>query len=139
MTSHACLASPAGKLLFPGSADLHGSPRGANLDLLNPFFFFKFVYFERESTSMRGRGAEREWERETQVGSPPSAQSSELRVGLELTNCKIMTQGETKSWPFNSLSRPCAPSSFFSSCTELGTLLTLTHSVSTAICERESK
>ena len=57
-------------------------------------FYFKFIYFEREGMS-RG-GAERERERERERKNHKQApNSTELDVGLELTNCDIMTSAET--------------------------------------------
>ena len=40
---------------------------------------------------MSGEGAEREGDTESEAGSRLQAVSTELDVGLELTNCKIMT------------------------------------------------
>ena len=50
-------------------------------------FFSAFIYFwDRERQSMNGGGAEREGDRESEVGSRPRAASTEPDAGLELTN-----------------------------------------------------
>ena len=46
---------------------------------------------ERERESVSGEGAEREGDTESKAGSRLCADSSELVVGLELTNCEIIT------------------------------------------------
>ena len=48
-----------------------------SLSFLNSLFFFNilFIYFERERACASGEGAEREGERESQVGSVLIAQS----------------------------------------------------------------
>ena len=54
-----------------------------------------FIYFwERESVS--GRGAERERETESEAGSKLWAISTEPDMGLEPTNCEIMTWTEVR-------------------------------------------
>ena len=56
------------------------------------FFFFKYLFiFERERLSASGRGAEREGGTESEAGSGLRAVSTELEVGLKLTNWEIMT------------------------------------------------
>ena len=71
---------------------------------LSKSFFLKFIYFEREHT---GKG-----QRE-RIPSRLHTVSTEPVVGLNLTNCKIMTQAEIKIQMFNQLSHPGAPKSFF--------------------------
>ena len=66
------------------------------------FFQILFIYFERE----REQKAQRESERESQAAS---ALSTEPNVGLEPTNCEIMTRAKTKSRMLNCLSHPGAP------------------------------
>ena len=46
---------------------------------------------ERE-TGQRGRGAERERDTDSEAGSRLKAVSTEVDVGLELTNSEIMTE-----------------------------------------------
>ena len=61
------------------------------------FNFFMFIYFwerEREKESMSRGGAKREGDTESEAGSRLWAVSTEPDVGLELTNCKIMTWAE---------------------------------------------
>ena len=58
-----------------------------------------FIYFwERERARMHGsrEGAEKEGDTESQAGSRLWAVSTELDVGLELTNCEIMTWAEVR-------------------------------------------
>ena len=55
------------------------------------FFLGLCIYFDRGS---RG-GAEREGERESQAENLCTV-SAEPSVGLELTNCEIMTQAEAR-------------------------------------------
>ena len=50
---------------------------------LFPFFFFKFIYFERDKDTVSGRGAEREGDRK--IPSRLLTASSEPNVGLEVT------------------------------------------------------
>ena len=54
------------------------------------FLFLK----ERERQSMIGGGAEREGDTESEAGSRLRAVSTEPDMGLELTNCEIMTRAE---------------------------------------------
>ena len=62
---------------------------------LSSFFetFFNVYLFlrERERQKMSGGGAEREGDTESQVGSRLRAVGPEPDVGLELTDCEIMT------------------------------------------------
>ena len=61
------------------------------LFLLN-FFFLTFIFErERERQSMSGEGAEREGDTESEADSKLRVVSTEPIVGLELTNCEIMT------------------------------------------------
>ena len=46
---------------------------------------------ERERKHERGRGREREGDTESEAGSRLPAVSTELDVGLKLTDCEIMT------------------------------------------------
>ena len=46
---------------------------------------------EREAELEQGRGAEREGDTESEAGSRPQAVSTEPDVGLQPTNCEIMT------------------------------------------------
>ena len=57
------------------------------------FFIFYFNFFERETerVSMSREGAEREGDTESEAGSRLRAVSTEPDVGLEPTNCEIMT------------------------------------------------
>ena len=48
-------------------------------------------FLERERQSVSGGGAEREEETESEAGSRLSAVSTEPDVGLEPTDCEIMT------------------------------------------------
>ena len=50
-------------------------------------FFFKLIYFEKESMCKQGRGKEREGDR---IPSRLHAVSAELDVGLKLMNLEIM-------------------------------------------------
>ena len=55
-------------------------------------FFLMFVYFcERERQSVSEGGAEREEDKASGPGSRLQAVSTEPDVGLELTDCEIMT------------------------------------------------
>ena len=54
-----------------------------------------FIYFwDRERQSMNGGGAEREGDIESEAGSRLRAVRTEPDVGLELTDCEIMTWAE---------------------------------------------
>ena len=56
------------------------------------FFFSTFIYFwDRESQSMNGGGAEREGDTESGTGSRLRAISPEPDAGLELTDREIVT------------------------------------------------
>ena len=66
------------------------------------FFLSLFIYFWDRDRTSRG-GAEREWKGEYHIVP------MEPDVGLKLTNCKIMTWAQTKSWMLNWLSYPGAP------------------------------
>ena len=56
------------------------------------FFFFKFIFeTESERAHMNGGGAEREGDTESEAGSRLQAVSTELDMGLKLTDCEIMT------------------------------------------------
>ena len=73
-----------------------------------------FIYFwERERVRVHmhvnGGGAEREGDPESEVGSRLRAVSTKPDMGLEPTNCEIMTWAEIKSWVLNQLSHPGAP------------------------------
>ena len=57
------------------------------LGFFNVYLFFR----ERERQSVSGGGAEREEETESEAGSRLSAVSTEPDVGLEPTDCEIMT------------------------------------------------
>ena len=51
-----------------------------------------FIYFgDRNTEHKQGRSREREGDRESETGSRLRAVSTEVNVGLELTNHKIMT------------------------------------------------
>ena len=63
---------------------------------------------ERERKTARAGEGQRERERE-RIFSRLHTVSREPNVGLKLTNHKIMTQAEIKSWMFNRLSHPGAP------------------------------
>ena len=68
-------------------------------------YFFKFIYFERESTHEWGEG-QRERERERQGGREQESQADstilvQSKVGLDLMNCEIMARAETKSRKLN--------------------------------------
>ena len=62
--------------------------------------FLVFIYFERERereserTSEQGNSRERERERESQAGSTLSTESD---MGLDFTNCEIITSAEIRS------------------------------------------
>ena len=66
-----------------------------------------FIYFWKRERAHRG-GAERKGERESQAG-PMLIVQTELDVGLNPGNHKIMTWGETKNQALNWLSHPGAP------------------------------
>ena len=74
------------------------------------FLIFKnlFIYFERDRVS--GGGAERGRER---IPGRLHTVSAEPNVGLELRNCKIMTEAKIKSQVLNQLSHPGAPEEAF--------------------------
>ena len=57
-------------------------------------FFFNIYSFLRERQSMRGGGAEREGDTESEAGSRLWAVSTEPDTGPELTDCAIMTSAE---------------------------------------------
>ena len=50
-----------------------------------------YLFFESERQSVSGEGAEREGDTEFEAGSRLRAVSAEPDVGLEPTNCEIMT------------------------------------------------
>ena len=64
--------------------------------------FFNIYYFEREYK--QGRGAERERERENPKQDPH--RQAESNMGLEITNCEIMTWAEIENQMLNWLSHP---------------------------------
>ena len=66
-------------------------------------FISLFILREREHT---WRGIERDRERESQASSMLLVEPD---VGLDLTNCEIMTRAETESQTLNPLSHPGAP------------------------------
>ena len=55
------------------------------------FNFFNVYLFLRERKSVSGGGAETEGDTESEAGSRIQAVSTEPDVGLEPTNCEIMT------------------------------------------------
>ena len=56
------------------------------------FFFLVLKYlFLRERAGVRGGGAEREGDTESEAGSRLRAVSPEANTGLEIMNCEIMT------------------------------------------------
>ena len=62
------------------------------------FFFNVFIYFrDRERQSMSRGGAEREGDTECEAGFRLWAVSTEPEVGLEPTDCEIMTWAEIKN------------------------------------------
>ena len=61
------------------------------MSFLTSFFFFLMFIFKREIQSMRGGGAEREGDTETEAGSRLRAVSTEPDAGLELTDREIVT------------------------------------------------
>ena len=73
------------------------------------FFFLKFIYFEREGKYKLGRDRERQRER---IPSRLHAVSMKPNVGLDFTNCEIMTWAKIKRQTLNQLSHPGAPSVF---------------------------
>ena len=64
---------------------------------------FLFIYFERESTNEGGEESESRGER---IPSRISIVSTKSDVGLELTNCEIITWAKIKNQMFNQLSHP---------------------------------
>ena len=61
------------------------------------FIFLIFIYFwETERQCESGGGAEREWDTEPEAGSRLWAVSTEPDMGLEPTNCEIMTGAEVR-------------------------------------------
>ena len=97
-------------------------PRGEGLQCLHILattchFLFSFLYiyslfiyfWETASAWERGRERERERERESQTGS---TLSSEPDMGLDLTNCEIMTWAKIQIWTLNWLSHPGTPCLF---------------------------
>ena len=66
-------------------------------------FLGLFIYFKRDRAHVR----EGQRERESQAGSPLSAQC--LMRGFNVTNCKIVIWVEIKSQTINLLSHPGAP------------------------------
>ena len=65
--------------------------------LLSPCLFFKCLFIfdrERKTGHEWGRGREREGDTESEAGSRLRAVSTEPNVGLEPTNCEIMTGAE---------------------------------------------
>ena len=73
-------------------------------------FLCLFFYFERERAQAEERQRERGRER---IPSRLCTVSTESDVGLELTNCEIMTLAETKSLMLNEVSHHGAPRLFF--------------------------
>ena len=69
--------------------------------------FLKFVYFKRVCTSTGGTETVRARERE--IPSRLCNVNAEPGVGLDLTNCEIMTWAKIKSWMFSQQPprRPC--------------------------------
>ena len=60
-----------------------------------PIFFNVYLFLrERGSEQANGEGTEREGDPESEAGSRLWAVSTEPDVGLELTNCEIMTRAE---------------------------------------------
>ena len=55
---------------------------------------FYYLFFERQRESTRQGGAEREGDTESEAGSRLWVVSTEPDVGLELTDCEIMTWAE---------------------------------------------
>ena len=55
------------------------------------FFLIVCLFIERETGSKQGRGREREGDTESEAGSRLRAVSTEPDMGLEPTNCEIMT------------------------------------------------
>ena len=56
-----------------------------------------FTYFwEKEREHKQGRGREREGDTESEAGPRLWAVSTEPHVGLELTNCEIMTWAKVR-------------------------------------------
>ena len=64
------------------------------LSFFSFFFFFKLLLTETECKYELGRGREREGDTESHAGSRLQAVSTEPDMGLELTNCEIMTWAE---------------------------------------------
>ena len=78
---------------------------------LKTIYFLMFIYFwEIECVHVQGRGRGRGWER---ISGCLCTVSVELDVGLNSTNCEIMTWAEINSRMLNWLSHPSAPSLFF--------------------------
>ena len=81
--------------------------------------FIFLIYFERVRERERERERERKWKWKHKQGrarerilSSVCADSTEPHVGLELTNCEIMTWVEIKSWTLFQLSHSAAPRLF---------------------------
>ena len=71
-------------------------------------FFLTFIYFwERDRQSVSGGGAEIKGDTESEAGSRLWAVSTAPDVGLEITDCKIMTWAEVGC--STELSHPDAP------------------------------
>ena len=99
-------------------------------------FFFKciFIYFEGEIESHQERGRERGRENLRQVPHCPRR----ANLGLELTNCEVMTRAEIKSQTLNRRSHPGAPTDFVFNCRITGVVHIVCVSHGTAWCSAES-
>ena len=92
-SGHSCTRFHVDVLDFLGHVHLSRITKSDSNSTLN--FFLVFIYLrerERERAHARaGEGAERERDAESEVGSGLRAVSTEPDVGLEPTNCEIMT------------------------------------------------
>ena len=75
------------------------------------FFFFKFIYFERETEHEQGRDRERGRHR---IPSRFHVVGAESDAGFELVNGEIMTRAKIKSPGLKRWSHPGAPTTYSS-------------------------
>ena len=85
---------PVSKMLstsFPDSSLMWEPPTQQSIGVLLNFFLFIYFWRRERNRVWVGRGRERERDTESEAGSRLQSVSSEPKVGLELTNCEIMT------------------------------------------------